>query len=68
MFQERVRGWDSHNYCYQRESKSDFTITVRPNSMMLAENKIPDFMMFTTGIELVPVFKIIIFQICASVM
>jgi hypothetical protein len=55
-------------YCYQRESKSAVTITILPNSIMLAENKIPDFVTFTIGIELVPVFKIIIFHICLSVM
>jgi hypothetical protein len=55
-------------YCYQTESNSPFTITVLPNSMMLAESKIPDFMTFTIGMELVPVFRIIIFQIFVSVM
>jgi hypothetical protein len=53
-------------YCYPRESKSAFTITVLPNSMMLVENKIPGIMIFTTGMELVPVLKIIILQICVS--
>jgi hypothetical protein len=48
-------------YCYQKESSSGFTITVLPNSMTLAESKIPDFITFTIGMELVPVFKIIIF-------
>lgn len=53
--------------CYQTESNSACILTVPPNTMMLAESKIPDFMTFTTGMEFVPVFKIIIFQTFVSV-